>query len=688
MSLKSGGWPRSGSIVIERLSARASGLRRGDHIYFDTSAGIQSLEIAGVIRHPFIKPPPFGGQLHFFADPSSAPLFGITKESFRQVLVQVKDPYSAEKARQVAREIRSTLGRLGIGVNAALLQDPERHWGRHFLAGVNLVLRVLAWAALALGSVLVLNTVSALITQQVDQIGIMKSLGARRRLIAQVYLSEVLIVAAIAIAMAIPASLACAYASSRWLVDLFNIDFTSFRYSARALTYMAIGGLLAPLLAASWPILKGASMSVREALASYGLGADFGSSRFDIWIERIGARWLPTLYAAALGNLFRRKARLLWTQGVMVIAGVMFLVVISLIASVNQTLDNEMARSTYDLRVGFVKEQPAARIAKLARDVPGTRVVELWHRLPTEMSSGGRAVHQTGSLGAQVVALPVDTRMYRPLVVKGRWFDKRDKGKHVIVLSAETAELNGIKVGASLSLNLGILGNTEWTVIGTYRWLVGTDYTVESVYVPLDTVQRVADRNHTASLAIIGAKVNSLAEETAYADALKQKFEDSGVKLDFYTTVSRLEQRQYARNQFSPVTIMLLGLALLSAAVGGIGLSGTLAIGVLQRLREIGVLRSIGARSPVIFRLFMLEGLFHGVIAWLVSVPLAYIIAEPLSRRLGLTMLKIELDYVFHVPAIFLWLGIVLGLAASAAYWPARNATRIPVHASLTYGNL
>ena len=81
---------------------------------------------------------------------------------------------------------------------------------------------------------------------------------------------------------------------------------------------MLLGGLFVPLLAALGPILRGASMSVRDAIASYGLGGDFGSNRFDLWVERIGALFLPTLYAAALGNLFRRKGRLLLTQSVLI----------------------------------------------------------------------------------------------------------------------------------------------------------------------------------------------------------------------------------------------------------------------------------------------------------------------------------------------------------------------------------
>jgi putative ABC transport system permease protein len=117
------------------------------------------------------------------------------------------------------------------------------------------------------------------------------------------------------------------------------------------------------------------------------------------------------------------------------------------------------------------------------------------------------------------------------------------------------------------------------------------------------------------------------------------------------------------------------------AVVGGIGLSGTLAISVLQRTREIGVLRAIGAPGRAIFRLFLMEGVLHGIAAWLLSVPLAYLAAQPVADQLGQTMLGLKLDFSFDARAIGYWLVIVLLLACFAAYWPARRAASMTIKA-------
>ena len=685
MTLVSGVFPQKKSMAIERLSARYAGINNGDALEFATATGSETFVINGVLGHPFVKPPTFGGQLHFFIAPELAPLFGIPAHSFRQLLVQIKPPYSQEKARLIAGELRSKLAEAGIGVNATLLQNPEQHWGRAVFSGINLVLTVMAWASLALSSVLILNTVAALITQQTDQIGVMKALGARRWTIAKIYLTEVFILSIIALLIAVPLSWIGAFYSSRWILDLFNIELAGFVYSAKVLYLMIAGGLFAPLLAALWPVWTGATLSVRQAISCYGLGADFVSHGFDRWLERLVAGWLPTLYAVALGNLFRRKANLLWTQSVLIIAGVLFIVIMSLIASVNLTLNNELARSHYAVRLGFTADQSAELIQNVVNSVPQTTGLELWNRLPVELFQGDKLLRQSGSLGVQMIGLPADTALYQPLIVSGRWFESTDNQQKRLVLNAATAELNNIKVGDTIKVKLLQQTVKEWQVIGLYRGITGNGYAVEPVYAPLSAIQPTSLNPSKYTFALLSADIASLDAEKIYVDALKSAFQQQHIKLDFYTTLAKLEQRQFAENQFRPITLMLLGLATLIAAVGAIGLSGTLAISVLQRTREIAVLRAIGAKSMAIFKLFILEGLFHCLLAWLISLPLAYLCAKPLATKLGITMLGIQLDYVFSWLSVIFWLGVSIVLALSAGYLPARKATKVSVRSGLSY---
>ncbi len=681
-TLQNGAWPDQEHLGLENLSAVASDLSIGDSIEVETGGGPHRFAIGGIIRHPFVKPPKFGGQIHLFADTGSAQRFGVAAHSFRQLLVQIA-PYDAERARQVADEIRKRFDRQGIAVNATLLQHPEHHWGRPFIAGINQVLQLMALASLALAGVLIVNTVSAHIAQQGDQIGVMKALGARTTTVVKLYLTEIMMLASLAIMLALIPALATAHFSSCRLLDLFNVQCRQGALSPRAVAFLLAGGLLVPFSAALPPILRGAAMTVREAIAHYGLGADFGNNRFDNALERVAARRLPTLYAAALCNLFRHKARLLLTQGVLIIAGVTFLVLMSLIASLQLTLDNEMARSRYAVKLGFNSDQSAQSVESIIQSTTPEAKVETWRRLPVTLSRQGQTLRQSGSLGLQLLALPADGQAYRPLIESGRWLQANDDGQPVLVINAETAAINGITIGDRVDARIGSLSQS-WQVIGTYRWLAGTGYNVEPVYAPLNSVLQTTSPPQ-ASFALVDAPIASRNQETDVLRALRTQFQTQGIGLDVYSTHGKLEQRQFAQNQFQPVIGTLMGLASMIASVGGIGLSGTLAIGVLQRKREIGVLLAIGAPKPAIFRLFILEGLLHGLVAWLLSVPLAYVVAEPIAAELGNTMLGIKLDFHFSTLAVAEWLVLIMAIAWLASYWPARNAAKLTVRESLSH---
>ena len=679
--LEAGQWPSASGIACENLSCLSTVLQIGDNVEFETEQGTQVIPLTGIVRHPFVKPPKFGGQVHFFADIKHAELFGVPTHSFRQLLVQIQPPYSIEQARNMAGQIRSMFNAEKLNVNVTLLQDPIEHWGRPFLAGIHGVLKLMAWVSLALASVLIFNTVSAHVTQQTEQIGVMKALGASTLSVAGIYLGEVLLMGLAGLLLAMPLSLVAAHFSACQLLGLFNIDCGEFQVSWRAIAFMLAGGLLAPLLAALVPVMRGATMTVRVAIASYGLGYDFGGSRFDLWLERLGAR-MTTLNAAALCNLFRRKSRLVLTQSVLILAGTLFLVLTSLMASLNVTLDKEMALSHFSVRLGFSKDQPKVGIEEIANSIAATRGMDFWLRLPVELQKAGEPLRQKGSLGLQLLAVPANSSLYQPLIEEGRWLDAADAGEKRLLISADTARMNGIRVGDHLDVGLGA-DRQAWQVVGIYRWLTGSHYAIEAVYAPLETVGKLIHHEDYASFVLLDAVVSSLAEEADYLRQLKHAFEAHDITLDVYTTLAKLEQRQFTRNQFQPVLGTLLGLASMIAAVGGIGLSGTLSIGVLQRQREIGVLRAIGAPPNSIFRLFLLEGLFHGFLAWALSVPLAYWAAEPVASELGMTLFGIQLDYAFDAKAIIYWLLIVLIVAIAACYIPARNASRLSIRQCL-----
>jgi putative ABC transport system permease protein len=112
---------------------------------------------------------------------------------------------------------------------------------------------------------------------------------------------------------------------------------------------------------------------------------------------------------------------------------------------------------------------------------------------------------------------------------------------------------------------------------------------------------------------------------------------------------------------------------------------GALSIGVIERTKEIGVLRAIGARSRSILGIFVMEGLLQGLLSWLIAVPVSFLVSPALANALGKTMFGAILDYRYNWSAVTIWLAVVVVVSVLASVLPARGAARISVRDSLAY---
>jgi ABC-type lipoprotein release transport system permease subunit len=162
-------------------------------------------------------------------------------------------------------------------------------------------------------------------------------------------------------------------------------------------------------------------------------------------------------------------------------------------------------------------------------------------------------------------------------------------------------------------------------------------------------------------------------------DEVNEVLLDEGINADSFNFVSLVDQISQA---FFIIQTVLQAVALLIALVGALGLLTTLSMSVYERQKEIGVMRSVGAGSMTVSLQFLTEGLVVGFIAWLIGLPLAYLIEVLL---LGVT----GFDETF--PATFPVLGAVIGfvgmmvITTIASLWPSISASRKTVSDILRY---
>jgi putative ABC transport system permease protein len=133
------------------------------------------------------------------------------------------------------------------------------------------------------------------------------------------------------------------------------------------------------------------------------------------------------------------------------------------------------------------------------------------------------------------------------------------------------------------------------------------------------------------------------------------------------------------------LVVFLLIMAILTAVVGSMGLTGTMGMNVLERTREIGIMRAIGADNRAVMRTVIAEGIVIGMISFglaiLLSIPFTY----GLSYIVSVAVFQTPIDVVFTYSGYAIWLGLVLGLSALASILPARNAAQLTIREVLAY---
>jgi putative ABC transport system permease protein len=308
--------------------------------------------------------------------------------------------------------------------------------------------------------------------------------------------------------------------------------------------------------------------------------------------------------------------------------------------------------------------------------VPGVSYVEGWGGASAEI------LDQRGDLVTElsIVTPPQDTRLLDLEIIAGRWLTAGEK-KAMVVSDTIYDFYPDLQPGDTLMVEIGDTRKELWEVVGVYSFVsmlgdpmayASFDYVAEKTNLPNQANSfRIITENMTGpSLQSLIQRINDQLEDKNYA---VQSIE------------SGEERRESSGNAVNTLIIFLLIMAMLTAFVGSIGLMGTMSINVLERTREIGVMRTIGAVDAVVMQSVIIEGLVIGLITWLIAIGLSYPISAALLKTISQAMAGASFTLTFTPLGIFVWLGVVVILSIVASVMPARNAARLTINEVLAY---
>ncbi|GAP05955.1 ABC-type transport system related with lipoprotein release, permease component [Anaerolinea thermolimosa] len=680
--LLEGRWPpKKNEIVLEANRLGDTRYRLGEEVEIKLPNGdLRYLKLVGIVNDQTIGAD--AGGAGFFLAPIQGYILEDTLSFLNQpeeanlLLVTVDgDANDLTYIREVADRILDDLDRNGIETFGTVTRRSIDHPNAVYVDAMTAILYLLGFLVIFLSGFLIINTLSALLNQQLVQIGVMKTFGATRLQLIAIYLTLVVIFSLLGLIVSIPLANLVAYFEFNALAPKLNYISRGLRFVPQSVLIQAVIAMIVPQMAALIPVVRGTRLPIQQALSGISGSQEQQLSRFSVWLTRI--RGLSRPAAISLRNTFRQRVRLALTLVTLALGGAIFIGTFNMRASLENYIARLARYHIADVNLSFTEPYRIDELSRVILGVPGVKAVEGW------ATALAQTVQPDGRSGETVLVQgpPDDTVLVEPIMIKGRWLLPGDY--RAVVLSEVFLEhYPGLKPGDRLRLK--IAGKEQdWTIVGFYRFAgknIGlTAFTrYESLAEATHTYNRSADFRVVAE-----QNAMSLQDQEALAERLEQTLADKGYKVQEARAGKSLKQR--TTSGLDTLTNFLLFLAMLMAIVGSIGLTGTMSLNVLERTREIGVMRTIGASNRDIMRIVITEGVLIGLISWVISVVAALPVSQALSRAIGEAIFggAFPLEYVLTGPLI--WFGVILVFSTVASILPARNAARLTIREILAY---
>jgi putative ABC transport system permease protein len=671
---EAGQWPpREGELIIERSSVEYVGAGIGDSVVVQVGdAPSVTLPITGIARDVGLAPGWMEHVVYAFVSPASLRRLGVSP-TFNEVQFVVRDStLDRDGIRRVAQQVQQRLQANGRRVLAVDVPVPGKHIHAAQIDSLLFTQGAFGAIALLLSGILVVNLLGAMLAGQVREIGVMKAIGATPRQVAEMYLLLAFVLGVVACAIAIPVAAVVGRAYANFTADLLNFSTTGFAIPMSAFLAQLAVGLVFPVAAAAIPVFRGCRISVGAALRDVGISATSAaapSKGLSTRLSALGGISRPLLLS--LRNAFRKQQRMALTLLTLAMGGAVYIGALNLRASVRGAVGLLFDAQQYDMSLRLSDPWPADSLEAVVRAVGGVSKAEAWSAARATLDRGD----SLPSNGFSVSAPPPATSMLRHDVTAGRWLEARDE-RAIVVNRRLLLEEPSMFVGATV--NLAIAGKTQsWKVVGVVE--TGPS---SVAYAPRATIAALTAAGRVDRL-VVASSLRGPASQLDLMQRLRTGLTERGYRVQ--TGQMMVEARTVMEDHLLMVAGFLGAMGGLMIVVGGLALASTMGMAVLERTREIGVMRAIGARHGMIMTMVQVEGLVIALLGWALAIPLSLPMSVALGRAFGRIMVPLAITWVPDVAGVAQWLVLVIVVSVMACAWPAWRATRITTKAALAY---
>jgi putative ABC transport system permease protein len=381
----------------------------------------------------------------------------------------------------------------------------------------------------------------------------------------------------------------------------------------------------------------------------------------------------------ALRNAVRRPARLALTLGLLAAGGAMFMTALNVKLGWEANVARVYETRSYDVEVVLQAPQPVELAARL-REVPGVRAAEAWGYGAAAFSRLGeidvvRTYPDRSHGSLWVMAPPPRTKLLQLPVKAGRWIADGDRDEVVLNHSA-AAQVPWLGVGSPVLLSFDG-PPSSYRIAGVVED-IGSP---AAVYAADELFARATQTEHRARMIRIATTARSSQDRDEVIRRIEQELLVSKVGVE--SAVPLTEIRTAIGDHVLILVQTLVAMAVILAIVGALGLGSAMGVSILERTRELGVMKALGATPGRIVRMLVAEGGAIGALSWVLafalSIPLSYFV----DRLIGTLGFLAPLPLILSAAAAAYWLALVALVTLVATLMPALRAAGMAVREAL-----
>ncbi|MFG2275388.1 ABC transporter permease [Streptomyces chartreusis] len=714
MEITSGHAPRGPTeVMVDADTADKHDLKLGDELRTIAATGDIRARIVGIASWKVTNPG--AAVVYFDTETAQRGLLGATGR-FTQVSVTAADGVSDAKLKQDVAQALDGSYKVQTAKDSA---DENRKDVGAFMDVIKYAMLGFAGIAFLVGIFLIINTFSMLVAQRTREIGLMRAIGSSRRQVNRSVLVEALLLGFIGSVLGVAAGVGIAVGLMK-LMSMAGMNLSTDDLTVKVTTPVVglILGVVVTVLAAYLPARRAGKVSPMAALRDAGTPADgkagwvraliglvlTGAGAFALYaaatadkasdgalmlgggvvLSLIGFVVIGPLLAGAVvrvisavllrafgpvGRMAERNAlrnpRRTGATGAALMIGLALVACLSVVgSSMVASATSELDKSVGADFIVMSQQQPIVPQAEKAmQQTPGLAHVTRYKDVDATLTSPDGKTDDTGITAAD----PTYAEDLRRTTTQGTL--SAAYGKDAMSVGSDYAKKHGVRVGDTISVAFKG-GETAKLKVAA---ITDDDTSIDqgARYTSIETLSKYLPADRIPQNVIMFGKAKEGQEEAAYA-ALKKS-------LDGYPQYQVRDQTDYKeelKDQVGQLLNMVYGLLALAIIVAVLGVVNTLALSVVERTREIGLLRAIGLSRRQLRRMIRMESVVIALFGALLGLGLGMgwgATAQKLLALEGLNVLDIPWPTII---AVFIGSAFV-GLFAALV--PAFRAGRMNV---------